>query len=88
MLSFIPDALKLPAVGAGMFIVGAAIVGAPAYLYGRHEQREAIELEAARAALDRIRNLEKNNADFKKLPSRDRCLFFMRDSGLPVSACD
>jgi len=31
---------------------------------------------------------EKSNAAFKDLSARHRCLVFMRDSGLPASACD
>jgi hypothetical protein len=44
--------------------------------------------EAAKLALERVQELEKNNANFKNLSDRDRCLVFMRDSGLPENNCD
>ncbi|WP_454287070.1 hypothetical protein [Rhizobium arsenicireducens] len=69
-------------------IVGALIVAGPVYLAGRGDGRDAARLEAAQEAAERITNLEKNNANFRKLSDRDRCLVFMRDSGLPDSACD
>ncbi|KKX25408.1 hypothetical protein [Rhizobium sp. LC145] len=69
-------------------IVGAALMAAPAYIYGRQEATEAVKIEAAKNALNRIENLEKNNANFRKLSDRDRCLVFMRDSGLPERECD
>lgn len=49
--------------------------------------REKIVAEQAKLALERIEKLEKNNAEFLALPDRDRCLVFMRDSGLPESHC-
>lgn len=69
-------------------ILGALIAFYPAKLIGRSEGRAAIQAEAAKEALERIGNLEKNNANFRKLSDRDRCLVFMHDSGLPDSACD
>lgn len=78
------DWLKL---GAGAAL-GASLAFYPAKLIGRSEGRAAIQAEAAKEALDRIDNLEKSNASFRKLSDRDRCLVFMRDSGLPDSACD
>lgn len=74
-------------IGAGG-IAGALIVAAPIYLAGRGDGRDAARLEAAKEAATRITNLEKNNANFRKLSDRDRCLVFMRDSGLPDSVCD
>lgn len=55
---------------------------------GRSAARTEIELEAAKSALKRITDMEKNNASFRDLPPRHRCLAFMRDSGLPEHACD
>ncbi len=78
------DYLKL---GAGAAL-GAMLAFNPAKLIGRSEERAAVQAEAAKEALARIDNLEKNNASFRKLSDRDRCLVFMRDSGLPDSACD
>jgi hypothetical protein len=77
----------LAKIGAGAAL-GALLAFYPAKLIGRSEGRAAIQSEAAKEALQRIDNLEKNNASFRKLSDRDRCLVFMRDSGLPDSACD
>ncbi|GCA49313.1 hypothetical protein KGO5_01756 [Sinorhizobium sp. KGO-5] len=68
-------------------IVGAALMVIPACSYGQRIERQALAVEASKNALERIQNLEKSNANFKKLSDRDRCLVFMRDSGLPDSAC-
>jgi hypothetical protein len=51
---------------------------------GRELERAAARIEAAK----RIQDMEKNNAQFRSLSARDRCLAFMRDSGLPASHCD
>ncbi|EPE99548.1 hypothetical protein [Rhizobium grahamii] len=85
---FIPDEFKLPAIAVAGAMSGVLAAYYPAKLVGRHEERQAVEIEAAKEALDRIHHLEKNNASFNKLSDRDRCLVFMRDSGLPDSACD
>jgi hypothetical protein len=73
-------------------LAGGLILAAPAYLIGHHKgavaERTAIEAQAARNAFERIQNLEKNNEDFRNLPDRERCIAFMRDSGLPISNCD
>lgn len=69
-------------------IVGAALTAVPACMYGQRVERQALATEASKNALERIQHLEKSNANFKKLSDRDRCLVFMRDSGLPDSACD
>ncbi len=76
--------LKIAAVG----LLCAVILSTGAYQLGKREGRSETQIEAAKEALDRINTLEKNNASFRKLPDRDRCLVFMRDSGLPDSACD
>ena len=73
------------AIGA---IAGAALMAVPACLYGQHGGRETGKIAAAKSALERVQKLENNNADFKRLSDRDRCRVFMRDSGLPDSACD
>lgn len=84
----IPDSLKLPAVAALGVILGAALAYYPSKLVGAREERQSQQIKAAKEALDRINSLEKNNANFRNLPARDRCLVFMRDSGLPEDSCD
>lgn len=69
-------------------IVGAGLMAVPACVYGERTERDQAAIETGKAALERIQNLEKNNANFETLSDRDRCLLFMRDSGLPDSACD
>jgi len=78
------DAIK---IGAGA-ILGAALIAGPVYLSGKSEGRQEAAAIAAAEAITRIQELEKNNASFRDLPSRDRCLVLMRDSGLPDSECD
>lgn len=78
------DYLKL---GAGA-VVGASLIAMPACIYGQRMERQSAKLEEAKAAIERIEKLEKNNADFNKLSDRDRCRVFMRDSGLPERECD
>jgi hypothetical protein len=78
------DAIK---IGAGA-ILGAALIAGPAYLGGKSAGRQEAAAIAASEAINRIQELEKNNASFRALPSRDRCLALMRDSGLPDSECD
>ena len=73
------------AIGAAL---GCALVYGPAYLHGKSVARSQIEAEAAKEALERIKDLEEDNANFKALSDRDRCIVFMRDSGLPVEECD
>lgn len=73
--------------GAG-FLVGASLALAPAFFYGKSVGRDAERLEAAKNAIERIDQMGKNNANFLKLPSHERCVVFMRDSGLPVNECD
>ncbi|MFC0809130.1 hypothetical protein ACFHWW_27430 [Ensifer sp. P24N7] len=68
-------------------IVGAALMAVPSCIYGQRIERQSLAVEAGKNALERIQHLEKSNANFKKLSDRDRCLIFMRDSGLPDSAC-
>lgn len=84
MLTLIPTWLKIAAAG----LVCAIALASGSYLLGKHDGRKETQIEAAKEALDRINTLEKNNASFRKLSDRDRCLVFMRDSGLPESSCD
>lgn len=88
MISVIPDWLKIGAgavVGVTLLALGFFHLGKSE---GRSEGRAEMEIEAAKEALERITKLEKNNAAFNDLSARHRCLVFMRDSGLPDSACD
>lgn len=73
------------AAGVAVAIVGAFLAG---QWTGGREERAQIEAQAARDALERIEQREKNDASFKRLPLRDRCIAIMRDSGLSDSECD
>ncbi|WHA40903.1 hypothetical protein [Agrobacterium larrymoorei] len=85
---FTPTWLKITAGG----MLGAFALTAGAFVLGKHvggsAARSAIEIEAAKNALDRITEMEKNNASFRNLTPRHRCLSLMRASGLSDSACD
>lgn len=71
----------------GAALLGAVLIFGP-YLYGKHVGKTETQAEAARIAFDRIAEMEKNDAAFKNKPAHDRCLIFMRDSGLPSDECD
>lgn len=83
-LSIIPNWVKL--AGGALVAVFLAFWGGS--LYGKNVATAQIEAKAAKEAIERIQTMEKNNAAFKNLPARDRCIAFMRDSGLPVEECD
>jgi putative SOS response-associated peptidase YedK len=87
-LGLIPNWLKMAVGGviAMIIIVGASF--ALGKREGKNELRADIEVRAAKEALKRIDNLEKNNASFRNLDSHHRCLVFARDSGLPDTTCD
>lgn len=82
--ALIPNWLKIAA--GGLLCVG--VVASGSYWLGKREGRSQTQIEAAKEAVKRINELEKNNASFRSLTDRGRCLVFMRDSGLPDSACD
>ncbi|WP_425902562.1 hypothetical protein [Agrobacterium radiobacter] len=82
--AFIPNWLKIAAGG----LLCAVLLASGSYWLGKREGRSETQIEAAKEALDRINSLEKNNASFRNLTDRGRCLVFMRDSGLPDNACD
>ncbi|PZU72557.1 MAG: hypothetical protein DI546_13760 [Rhizobium sp.] len=84
MWALIPNWLKIAA--GGLLCVG--VVASGSYWLGKREGRSQTQIEAAKEAVKRINELEKNNASFRSLTDRGRCLVFMRDSGLPDSACD
>ncbi|MCK8781117.1 hypothetical protein M0654_14110 [Rhizobium sp. NTR19] len=69
-------------------LIGVALATVPACKYGQSIERDAAAIEEGKRAIERVGQLERNNADFKKLSPRDRCLVFMRDSGLPEQSCD
>ncbi|MGV2049002.1 hypothetical protein ACQZ48_02840 [Agrobacterium sp. 22-209-1] len=79
-----PNWLKIAAGG----LLCAILLAGGSYWLGKRDGRSQTKIEAAKEALDRINELEKNNASFRSLTDRGRCLVFMRDSGLPDSACD
>ncbi|WCK15385.1 hypothetical protein G6L41_017315 [Agrobacterium tumefaciens] len=82
--ALIPNWVKIAAAG----LLCAAALASGSYWMGKREALSEVKIEAAKEALDRINTLEKNNASFRNLTDRGRCLVFMRDSGLPDSACD
>ena len=52
--------------------------------------REGVKSEQTKARIEagkRIVEMEKNDAEFRKLSDLDRCRVFMRDSGLPEHHC-
>lgn len=83
-LSLIPNSLKF-AAGAALAVVAAWYAG---NWNGARVEASAAEARAVKAALERIQELEKNNAEFKTLDARGRCLVFARDSGLQDDICD
>lgn len=74
-------------IGAAV-VFGAALFSITSFHIGKREGKSVAQIEAAKAAIERINTLEKNNASFRSLSDRHRCLIFMRDSGLPDSTCD
>jgi len=84
MWALIPNWLKIAAAG----LLCTVLLASGSYWLGKREGRSQTQIEAAKEAVNRINQLEKNNASFRSLTDRGRCLVFMRDSGLPDSACD
>ncbi len=84
MWKLIPNWLKIGAAA----VIGAALFSITSFQIGKREGKSIAQIEAAKAALNRINTMEKNNASFRNMSDRHRCLAFMRDSGLPDSACD
>lgn len=84
MWKLIPGWVKLGAAA----VLGAALLSIVSFQIGKREGKSTAQIEAAKEAVNRIKNLEKNNASFRNMSDRHRCLVFMRDSGLPDSACD
>lgn len=69
-------------------LAGALLCYLPANMLGEIRGRAAAEREAMRTAIDRVEKLEKSNAKFNSGTAHDRCVIFMRDSGLSVKECD
>lgn len=84
MWKLIPGWIK---VGAAA-VIGAALLSIVSFQVGKREGKSAAQIGAAKEAVKRINNLEKNNASFRDMSDHHRCLVFMRDSGLPDSACN
>ena len=87
MLSFFIPWLRFIPYGVGA-VVAAGLMYPIAHWKGDRDGRAAVAAEAGILALKRITKLETNNATFKHLSNRDRCIVFMRDSGLPEDGCD
>lgn len=73
---------------AAAAVAGALLTFGPVYLTGKSAGRAERDATAAKTALERIEQLDRNNEAFKRGSDRDRCVIFMRDSRLPVSNCD
>ncbi|WMW56481.1 hypothetical protein RE411_04665 [Agrobacterium pusense] len=84
MWKLIPDWVKLGVAA----VVGAALLSIVSFQVGKREGKSVAQIEAAKEAVNRINNQEKNNASFRNMSDRHRCLVFMRDSKLPDSNCD
>jgi len=72
-------------------LAGAALITG-VVVYARHDAyQQAVadtKVAAAKDALIRVSTMEHNNVAFKNMSLLQRCLAYMRDSGLPASACD
>ncbi|MDP9758332.1 MULTISPECIES: hypothetical protein [Agrobacterium] len=84
MWKLVPGWLKIGLAAVAV----TALLSVASFQIGKREGKSAAQIEAAKAALNRINTLEKNNASFRTMSDRHRCLVFMRDSGLSDSACD
>jgi len=89
----IPAILALAKANWKLIAIGGAILAL--FTWHKLEVRSAYnravaDVRAAAIVEANKRNAErdKNNAEFRKLPARDRCRVIMRDSGLPDSGCD
>lgn len=88
MLKLLPDWALAAALAATALVVGSYLGFAGGTMHGRALGKEEARAEAAAEAVKRITEMEKNNAGFQKLPARERCRVFMRDSGLSADICD
>lgn len=84
-----PIIARYVVAGAALFCLGTIIWAVGFHGPARFTAgQDDVRTQAALEALDRIAEMEKNNAKFKSLDAHERCLVFMRDSGLPDSECD
>ncbi len=60
MWKLIPGWVKLVAVA----VLGAALLSIALFQVGKREGKSAAQIEAAKEAINRINNLEKNNASY------------------------
>lgn len=88
MLKLLPEWLKLGAAATAAIVVFGPVIHFLSDRAARSDERVRIEAKAAKDALERIGKLEQNNASFRNLDDRHRCLVFARDSGLPDATCD
>jgi len=72
--------------GASVIAVFAVLYGV--YSFGQRSERASAEIRESKKAIQRLNDLEKNNAAFRNLSPRHRCLEFMRDSGLSEDNCE
>jgi hypothetical protein len=87
MFKLLPEWVPIAGAAVVALGVGSAMGFAGGTWHGKALGKEEARAEAAVEAVDRISNMEKNNATFRNLPARDRCLVIMRDSGLPEDNC-
>jgi hypothetical protein len=82
--ALIPNWLKIASVG----LLCAALLSSGSYWLGKSVERADLVVKATTKAISKIQTMEENNAAFRDLTPRHKCLVLMRDSGLPDSACD
>lgn len=56
--------------------------------FGKREGKAETEVGALKNAFTRIQDMEKNNASFRALPARDRCLLYAYHNGMSGDVCD
>lgn len=88
MLKLLPEWLKLGAAAIAALVIFGPVIHFLSDRAARSDERARIEAKAAKEALERIGKLEQNNASFRNLDARHRCIVFARDSGLPDTICD
>jgi len=82
-------AFSLGPIGRWVVLVGLVLaIAGGAYLKIRSDVRAEEEARRARAAQQRIIEMEHRNDAFRSLQARERCLVFARDSGLSAKICD
>ncbi|MBB3594362.1 hypothetical protein FHX08_004766 [Rhizobium sp. BK529] len=87
MFKLLPDWVPIAGAAVVAFAIGGYLGFTGGTWHGKSLGKEEARAEAAVEAVGRISNMEKNNANFRNLPARDRCLVIMRDSRLPEDNC-